>query len=505
MRFSTKHLTPLAYAATIYGNVGTAIEISSSPVIWAESPKIKVTNKLGNIQFNVDLINPCDVLATLYHEELQKDAHQKCNQIYGDLVSNEIQGWCPQRNRKPKVFFIPILIGIGIVAALGLASYAAYTSHQNSESIIMLAENQNGQDKFMDALEKQIVGSHQKMDNFTEKYNKLVAKIKVLAGDFEQFKGTYVNTVFETSALVSKFTVKRMQIREVKRLWKESIVHPDIMDIFDFKMPCDEKNCPLNLAKPINCEMHGNDKVVMKLETPIVNPDFVVMKAFSFKLLVRASNLTCLKKYVGPQKMIMSRQGKCIVNSDYASQDEDRYGYINIASDYTCKENFEPATMYNITECVNSTAEDYKQFVQVKILNDKMLVYCPESNYSLNGITQECHDEIMVFPTTASLKVNGEFIFVNQVNITADHLQNSELHAVAEHTLTLMDKYDFSSTMFNQTDDFKQLNISDYITHPLILYGGPSLILIVLVLAAALVCYKMFFKNRNQSSKNMTL
>lgn len=93
MRFLSKYRTHVAYAATICGNVGTAIELSSSPVIWTESPKIKVTNKLGNIQFNVDLINPCQVLATLY-QELQKDAHHKCNQIYGDLVSNEIESCC---------------------------------------------------------------------------------------------------------------------------------------------------------------------------------------------------------------------------------------------------------------------------------------------------------------------------------------------------------------------------------------------------------------------------
>lgn len=43
--------------------------------------------------------------------------------------------------------------------------------------------------------------------------------------------------------------------------------------------------------------------------------------------------------------MIMSKEGKYIINSDYASQNQDKYGYISIASDYTCIDSFQPAKM----------------------------------------------------------------------------------------------------------------------------------------------------------------
>lgn len=155
-------------------------------------------------------------------KELKNDAQKTCNQIYSNLISNKIQEWWLQQTRKPKILWIPIILGVRIVVAMELGAYAAYTASQNSDSIKKLAVNHDGQGKFMEALEQQIVTSHEKMDNYTQKLNKLVTKLKIIANDFEEFKGTYVNTVFETSALISKFRVKRMQISEAKRLWRES-------------------------------------------------------------------------------------------------------------------------------------------------------------------------------------------------------------------------------------------------------------------------------------------
>lgn len=494
MLLPAKATTVALCAAGICANFGEAVFLSSSTVLWAESTKTKVANKFDETQVKIDLVSPCDVLATLYPKKLKHEARIKCNAIYENLISQEISDWCPKRKRKER-FIVMGLLALGFVVAMGLGGLALHTSYANSEMIRALGENEAGQQEMMTKMEEQIENAHYKMDNFTQKYNLLVSKLQRLAHEHEELSGTLVNVVMESSSLISQLTVKKMQIRQAKRLWKDSIIHPDLFDIFDVEMPCGE-HCPLELAKPIGCELNGNNELVLRLLTPFVNKDLVVMESFPFELLTRQGSNICSKKYVGPERVIMSKNEKCVVNNEYKGKTDGEF--ITIVSNYTCVEEMNYETLFNVTNCVNSTENDYKKFVQVKFLGNQMSVYCPESTYTINKITRPCENSVMIFSSFQPLQINGEDVFTNQMNLTVSHVENAELSDAASHVVKTVDTYDFSSTIFNETSNFQHLNLSDFVKHPIIFYGGPGLLLVLLICIAAFVCYKVYFKKPNR-------
>lgn len=498
-----KFLLPAVYATSLLSKVGDGFVVSSSPVVWAEATKIRVSNRLGATRINIDLANSCDVLASLYHEDLQSDALKHCNKLYQEMVLDELRQWCPKENKKRKRFiFVGIFVVIGMLAAVGAGvAVNTYTSQSNSKMIEQLGSTQSIQNEMIEKIEQQAIEAHNRVNNFTTKYNMLVNKLKNLSKDYNEFKGTMVRSVMETSALISQFAIKRMQIRQAKRFWKDSVVGQDLFDIFEFKLPCNDSVCPLGIAKPIDCTFRDDNDLVINLLTPFISDDFTVMQSFPFTFMVKKGGMTCSQQYIGPDKLIVSKDAKCVIQTDFSTQHEVQDGLINLATDYSCMEDFEEAALFNVTDCKPSVEGDHKKYVQVKVLHNEIYVYCKGSEYTLNGITRPCADGIMILPSFSTLKIDDNDVLVDQINVTTHHVVNPELAAVAEDHLALVDSYNFSSVTFDEPDNFKPIKFSDFVRQPIVMYGGPSFLFIIAVCIILFICYKLFFdKQRNSSS-----
>lgn len=473
--------------------------LHDSPLIWSESRKIQITNKLTESRFVISLVNSCSVMAALYHKELQEDALKACNNYYNDLVLSELKQWCPQRPVVKRFEPVTLLLGFLITAAIGLGALAEINTYSNSQEIDKLAQNQNALANMTQALETQILTSSQNFDNLTEKFNSLVQKLTAFSLDHEEFKKTFVDSVMGGAHLISEFSLKKYQIRQARRLWGQGVLSEDFLEIFNAKNLCGT-SCPTHLAKPIDCSFKSADQMVIKILTPVVNKDFVAVEAFSFDTMIYHGDLVCKKKYVGPKRLIMSRKGKCILRSSYSGEDEDSYGFINIQTDYRCLRDFEPQSLFNVTECRNNSNDDYLKHVQVKYLNNNFYVYCPQSVITLNGIMKNCSDSIMVIPYMQTFIINNVTYSITQNDVVIEEKYDIDLPLIAGHSLSTVDTYNFSSYMFNSTKEITPVTLNQFLYHPAVIYGGSGIVGCIFICLIGFGIWKLCFKREKHTN-----
>lgn len=159
--------------------------------------------------------------------------------------------------------------------------------------------------------------------------------------DFTELKGTLVDSVIGTSQLICQFNLKKFQIDVAKRLWKQSVLSEDFLVIFSAKPLCGSE-CPPHLAKPLYCSFKSDSDLSINVLTPVINPDYVVVEAFPFEMMIKNASVTCRKVYKGTKKLVMSRKGKCIVRSSFNDENGDSYGFIKLQTDYKCLRDSEP-------------------------------------------------------------------------------------------------------------------------------------------------------------------
>lgn len=492
----TKTLLGLTYVVLLLFWPCNTLLLHSSPLVWSESKKIKVANKLTESHFTINMVNSCDVMAALYHSELQEDALKACNRFYNDLVVKEIRDWCPARAVVKRFDPVTLFIGFLITTAIGLGAVSTFNSYSNSQQIHTIGEAQAANTKFSQAVEKQVLSQQQNIDNFTQNYNTLVEKLAAFSLDHQEFKNTFVDSVLGAGHLMSQFSLKQHQIRNTKRMWKQGIVSEEFLDIFNAKLSCGE-SCPIHLAQPIECRLKTENQLILKVLTPMENPDLAVMESFSFDFLVINNGMYCRQKYVGPSRYIMSRKGKCVVRSNY-NDEEARLGFISLQTDYRCLKDFEPQHLFNLTECNNSSYANFESFVQVKYLNGNFYAYCPGLNISINGITKKCSESVMVLPYRTEFSINNQTFSINQNDAVFNETRDIELPLIADHVLSLTDNYNFSSLMYQSTEKITPISLRDFWYHPATIIGGTSVLGIAILGLIVLVGYKLIFKKKSQ-------
>ncbi len=397
------------------------------PVLWRKS-ETPVTFGFIHVKLIIQFVNPCEMLTNeLIHDDLVVDAVKKCNEIYQDAFSKEIEEMCPKRGwqhvlskprskrfsplalvlNRPKRF-APLLIIAGILifhtVVAGMAISATVMASNNAGEISGIKGELRNQHV---ELQRQIHDNHIMIRNLQGKFNETIKRLMIHEQDYTNFKSKSISTNFAISYITSRLVNGKATIKEANRKWKQKEVYGPLLDYFNVSIPCGD-SCPLKYAKAGKCELsETNDKVFLDFTLPSVNTSLAFVEVDPFTLMKRKGNKTCKVKYVGPQNVILSMDRQCVygVNIKHSLKED-----LIVSPATGCKPqtSLPEQEKYFVTDdCVDRQPFDEWDFVQVKEHDNLYHIYCPESEITIDGKTQQCPSFVFTLPNNAKFNING--------------------------------------------------------------------------------------------------
>ena len=143
---------------------------------------------------------------------------------------------------------------------------------------------------YLDELVKQ---KEEELKILQTKFNETIRRLELHQRDFEELKEKSVKSNFLIDHIVSSLTQSPYIIKEADRQWKRHKVYEPLLDFMNISIDGGEK-FSMHYATPVSCNMSNDRKTVyMYFRVPTINPDLILIKPESFKLMMRKENETC--------------------------------------------------------------------------------------------------------------------------------------------------------------------------------------------------------------------
>jgi hypothetical protein len=401
-------------------SVSFASSTHSYNVIWRKT-NIDVTTGSYDANFKILLNNPCTFLTnSTIHNDLTVEAIQHCNQTYNNFVIKPLYELCPLPNenvisRPPRAItaIIGLILGtISILAGVGTTVTEAITLSKVSA----IQTEQAANVKTFNEFAKDLTIFNSSIAELQSKYNQFLSDVSLNYKDYTEFKGKFISTSNMISVLVTKFMQTSNMIHETVDLWKQNKLNIEFLKHFNISVPC---SCSLKLAKPISCIMSDNGTSFnLQFSVPEISKDLHVLNADPFDFMFKEDSKTCTIKYIGPQNLIVSNTQQCIVSTNVKYNDKID---LILAPARGCIKKINEQTnetrLFKIEYCTPSNNLDYLDFIQVKPLNSEFKVYCPYSNYTIDGIQEKCPLEVFDLPLYTNFSINDNDFVGSQINV----------------------------------------------------------------------------------------
>ena len=147
------------------------------------------------------------------------------------------------------------------------------------------------------------------------------------------------------------------------------------------------------------------DQMILDFSVPVVNKNLTIVEADPFEIMIKKENMTCKMEYTGPEVAVMSDTEDCVYNT-YRNT-----GYTHrlpLTTSLKCnnRTSLEKENYFKINNCKMSRLNEEKDFVQIKIYDNKYFIYCPGSSYEIGRRTVKCPLKVFTLPLTATFTLN---------------------------------------------------------------------------------------------------
>ena len=262
------------------------------------------------------------------------------------------------------------------------------------------------------------------MTTSTEIQKSLQKNLMTTANELSELKVRVMkleHLTFENSFRSSDISFKINHLIQIMREIKNSIesqstLPPSMFRYFNITLHCGD-SCPLNTISEAKCNLLKDEtgKWFLRFQFKILNTEteLKLQKADPFTLIQQQNETICLKKYQGPEFIIINKTSNelCEIES---KETEQKY-LIHFPS--FCSS---PANIGNwkLEGCVEATKYKLKK-PQIKIVNDYFLIYCVGHNITMFGQEKPCPENIL----KVSMRMN---FTIDNISYTINHFAQLE-------------------------------------------------------------------------------
>ncbi|XP_025016786.1 uncharacterized protein LOC112538932 [Tetranychus urticae] len=260
--------------------------------------------------------------------------------------------------------------------------------------------------KFMEQTSKILVAYQAKLMEMSATLSDLKIRVAQLENTTLENSFKAADISYEMNRLIST-----MQ-ETMKFIISQGTIPKSTFDFFNLTLPCGA-SCPLEDVTDAKCQFLGesNETWYMSLTFKVkeLETNLVVQKADAFTLLTKEGNSICLRRYKGPQYIVVNTSSTeiCQIDPEEVKQRFlvhypnycDRTLNISIWSNENCVEN----SKYKIRK------------PQVKMINDHFYIYCVGHNITLFGNTKTCPDKILKIAMTLNFSIDDTPYTVTQL------------------------------------------------------------------------------------------
>lgn len=287
-------------------------------------------------------------------------------------------------------------------------------------------------------------------------YQHLNTTLKNQKEVLEQLEELKMEANFENqaiiSSLVSNFQIVEHELKELSEQWKARKLKEYHMKLIGYTCDCLNTTCPIQMTEPTSCSFNALDQTIkIRLRQKIVreNIDIVEADSFNYFKLVndngskveygKFTNNTklnkfrvCKSKYTG-QKFLAIKNDCC---AKHLMPNEPKLNDIPIITG-DCIKSAETQNLYSPWECYNNiTLSTFdSESVQVKLGEDKLIVYCPYQQYQIDdGVLTDCPDNTFDLPLKSKLTIKRHHSRLDPDSIVdynysiAEHNHNIRFH-----------------------------------------------------------------------------
>ena len=394
-------LVSLTFVTLFCCGVDSSLFHETGPVVWREVPN-PVASGVDRVYLKIKLKSPCGTMNEMVSETLLPAAIKICEQLYQDMILQEMNSFCPQRPHHHSLTereLVTIgLIALAAVVVVGLgttAGVAVYKSQENEGKISILTTNLNL--------------TEDKLNGYFGKYNNLVDVVESLDTKIEGLYNTTVPTTFSLAAITTKLIMGNAITKEAAEAWKEGEISQKLFDYWNVTLPC-KKDCPIKYGSPISCDyLNETNTFYLNFEVPTINKKRKVLVAEPFTMMMREQGKTCSIHYEGP-KLGIREQGENGVNcfqSIYGSIPEKKEALLYLGQKCNATAMIRNATSYSISHCSKTAAKDNLGFTQLKHISQFTIIYCPYSTIQVGEVEHECPEMPFMVPAATPFKLNG--------------------------------------------------------------------------------------------------
>lgn len=410
---------------------------TSNTVLWRPS-KGYITTGHQMVILRIKMVSPCIILKSeIVHGDLTGEAILKCDDMYEQLFLNELEKMCPVKKQQDITLrpfgqvkhrgkrFISLLVGILIISIVTVTSIAiagVTTATINSGKISDLQEQLEKQEFNAKTLERNTDTVALAVSNFQSDFNRLLAKLENVTTDYVELKRKQIGTSYAISYITNRLLTGKLQIQEAARLWKDGKMSDGFLDYLNITLPCKD-NCPLKFAIPRNCHLtEDRSTLFIEFNSPLLNRSLHLLEADPFRMMYRTKNKTCDVDYNGPKNMIVSNEQDCALSVNVRPPSAHE---LLLAPGQQCLNTAtlsKEKTYFTITQCKEKHSSDYANYIQIKAYGNSLYVYCYGSKMEISGKEEDCSEDIITLPITATFKVNG--MLYNGSQMYVDHIEN---------------------------------------------------------------------------------
>jgi hypothetical protein len=433
--FKMGNLMLISTLALLLATVQAINTKNSQPVLWRQSDT-QITTGHYDVHLLIKLVSPCELLSneTVHHDVLPL-ALKRCEDIYESLFMAEIENMCFARNytevtiQKRGVWLAGLAVGSVVVTA-GIATTGLVIGVSNKYDIGTLRWEMAEAERKIDRLDTKIQHIEKAIEEFKSDLVGVVKQLETHEMDFDLFKERFASTNFAISYITGRMLIGNQILKEAARKWSRNQLYPGMMDFFNITLPCG-KICPLEFAKPKNCQLsHDRTKLMLSFVTPLINDTMKLLEPDPFTLMHQTDNKTCSIRYVGPQNAIVSVTDGCVYSMSQRHAPKD----LVFSPNEGCRpaNSFRSTTNYfAVDRCWPKNKNDAVDFIQVKPSYGQYHIYCFGNNVTIGTSSQPCPNQTFLLPITSTFKINSYEIRGNQVSY--EHLSEPDplfsLHA----------------------------------------------------------------------------
>ena len=267
-----------------------------------------------------------------------------------------------------------------------------------------MRDDQVKMDEKLMELEQKVTASTSRIDLLHTELKELTDKFDMLHRNVSMLKIYSVQQNYVISNLVSRLLEGKSILRQTGEKWKNGEMHEAFFDFLNFTQPCKEL-CPVKYGIFHSCGMSSNlKKIHLEYSLPLVSKNLTIVEADAFTLSNLNSNKKlCALRYSGPRMAIISTEEDCV----YAVHTERApVGKLPLSPSLTCKKGLSfkaDDEFFRETDCDQISVKD---FIQVKVYDNKYYIYCAGSSYVMGKRNVTCPNKVFTLPLTATFEIN---------------------------------------------------------------------------------------------------